>query len=119
MSNRRIQFRRGTEANLPAGGSLIGEPRFCTDTGRLYIDDGTNNVSIMLKWQGDYDAGTTYKVNDMVYYSGGAYICTAESTGNLPTDTSYWDVFFTLTLSSPVLTTPQSNDTSADHQYVF
>jgi hypothetical protein len=42
----KIQLRRGTAADLPTGGTIEGEPRFTTDTGRLYIDDGSNNVLI-------------------------------------------------------------------------
>lgn len=41
-----IKVRRGLNANLPAGGTEEGEPRFSTDTGQLYIDDGTDNVEI-------------------------------------------------------------------------
>lgn len=45
-----------------------------------------------IEWQGDYDGGTTYAVNDAVLYSGSSYICTAATTGNLPTDVAYWDL---------------------------
>jgi len=37
-----------------------------------------------------YDAGTTYAVGDRLYYSSVFYVCTTESTGNLPTDTDYF-----------------------------
>ena len=43
-------------------------------------------------WKGAYSAGTAYIVDDVVSYNSSTYICTANSTGNLPTDTSYWDV---------------------------
>lgn len=39
-----IQIIRGLEADLPVGGELEGELRYATDTKKLYIDDGTNNV---------------------------------------------------------------------------
>lgn len=41
----------------------------------------------------DYDAATAYAVGDQVYYTtnGRFYICTATSTGNAPTNTSYFD----------------------------
>ena len=42
-------------------------------------------------WQGAYSAGTAYVVDDVVSYNGSTYICTADSTGNDPTNTSYWD----------------------------
>ncbi len=41
-----IRIRRGDNADLPAGGTLVGEPRFSLDTGQLYIDNGTTNVEI-------------------------------------------------------------------------
>lgn len=43
-------------------------------------------------WRGAYDNGTAYVLNDGVSYNGSSYICTADTTGNLPTDTSYWNV---------------------------
>ena len=45
-----------------------------------------------MNWQGAYDGGTAYVIDDVVSYNGTSYICTASSTGNLPTDTDYWDV---------------------------
>ena len=45
-----------------------------------------------INWRGVYDAGTDYVVNDAVFYNGSSYICKLASTGNLPTDTTYWDL---------------------------
>ena len=42
-------------------------------------------------WQGTYDASTAYVVDDVVEHGGGAYICKLASTGNAPTNTTYWD----------------------------
>ena len=42
-------------------------------------------------WQGTYAGGTAYVVDDVVYYNGSAYICKLASTGNLPTNGTYWD----------------------------
>jgi len=44
-----IKIRRGNFANLPAAGTRLGEPRFCPDTGQLFIDDGTINKEISPK----------------------------------------------------------------------
>ena len=41
---------------------------------------------------GAYSAGTTYVTSNMATYNGSTYICTQESTGNLPTNVTYWDV---------------------------
>ena len=50
-----------------------------------------NLGSIKFNWQGAYAGGTAYAVDDVVSYSGSSYVCTAASTGNLPTDTNFWD----------------------------
>lgn len=42
-----------------------------------------------------YAGGTTYAVGDVVIYVDDLYICIAASTGNLPTDTDYWENYFT------------------------
>ena len=54
-------------------------------------DKGDPGSGVMV-WQGSYDAAVTYSENDGVSYAGSSYICTTESTGNLPTDTDYWDL---------------------------
>jgi hypothetical protein len=50
-----------------------------------------NLGSIKFKWQGAYNGATAYTVDDVVSYNGSSYICIANSTGNLPTDTSYFE----------------------------
>lgn len=42
---------------------------------------------------GTYDNGTDYVEDDVVYYSSAWYKCIVDSTGNLPTDTDYWEPF--------------------------
>ena len=37
-----------------------------------------------------YSASTAYVVGDKVLYNAIIYVCTANSTGNVPTNTSYW-----------------------------
>lgn len=37
-----------------------------------------------------YDAGTTYATDDIVQYDGGLYKALQATTGNLPTNTTYW-----------------------------
>ena len=41
-------------------------------------------------FRGAYAGGTSYVVDDIVTYSNETYICILASTGNLPTDTTYW-----------------------------
>ena len=50
-----------------------------------------NLGSIKFNWQGAYNGATAYSVDDVVSYNGSSYVCTAASTGNLPTDTNFWD----------------------------
>jgi hypothetical protein len=50
-----------------------------------------NLGAIKFNWQGAYAGGTAYAVDDVVSYNGSSYICKLASTGNLPTDTTYWD----------------------------
>ena len=41
---------------------------------------------------GEYDSETTYYPRNIVYYNGSGYMCTAESTGNTPTETGFWQM---------------------------
>jgi hypothetical protein len=50
-----------------------------------------NLGSIKFKWKGTYAGGTAYTVDDVVEYNGSSYICIQASTGNLPTDTAYFE----------------------------
>lgn len=38
----------------------------------------------------DYDNGTTYSADDIVKYNGGLYKALSTTTGNLPTNATYW-----------------------------
>ena len=42
---------------------------------------------------GNYDATLTYAIGDVVKYNGTLYEVTAETTGNLPTDTDFWQEY--------------------------
>jgi hypothetical protein len=50
-----------------------------------------NLGNIKFSWQGAYNGATNYAVDDVVSYNGSSYVCKLASTGNLPTDTTYWD----------------------------
>jgi len=50
-----------------------------------------NLGNIKFNWQGAYAGGTAYAIDDVVSYNGSSYICKLASTGNLPTNTTYWD----------------------------
>lgn len=42
--------------------------------------------------KGIYNGGTGYVVGDSVSYSNSSYVCISASTGNLPTNTTYWQL---------------------------
>ena len=44
--NMKIKLKRGLSSNITAVNLDQGEPAFCTDTGKLYIGDGTQNILI-------------------------------------------------------------------------
>ena len=46
---------------------------------------------IKFVWQGAYSGATAYVADDVVSYNGSSYICILASTGNLPTNTTYWN----------------------------
>ena len=55
-----ILVRQGTKTDLPAGGTIEGELRWCTDTHELYIDDTAGNIlinktAIVLNYKGVMD----------------------------------------------------------------
>jgi hypothetical protein len=42
--------------------------------------------------KGAYNPATTYEMLDLVSYNGSSYIAKTTTTGNLPTDTNYWQL---------------------------
>jgi len=51
-----------------------------------------NVGKVGFEFKGAYNAGTDYVVNDVVKYNNSSYICIQNSTGNLPTNDTYWDL---------------------------
>ena len=50
-----------------------------------------NIGKIKFNWKGTYAGGTDYVVDDVVEYNGSSYICILASTGNLPTNATYFE----------------------------
>jgi hypothetical protein len=50
-----------------------------------------NLGAIKFNWQGAYAGGTAYAVDDVVSYNGSSYVCILASTGNLPTNATYFE----------------------------
>ena len=65
---------------------------------------------ISFVWKGTYAGGTAYTPKDVVYYNGASYICILASTGNAPTNATYFtkmadggDTATTLTTQGDIL----------------
>ncbi len=43
-------------------------------------------------FKGTYNNSTAYVLDDIVYYNGSSYVAKTSTTGNLPTDTTKWNV---------------------------
>ena len=55
----KIRLKRGLSSNITAVNLDAGEPAFCTDTGKLYIGDGTSNILV------NPDGGTAEVANKL------------------------------------------------------
>lgn len=53
--------------------------------------DNANIVADSLIYLGDYNNSYPYKVRNFVRYQNSLYICKSDSTGHIPTNTTYWD----------------------------
>jgi hypothetical protein len=73
------------------------------------IKGDKGDSGILGLWRGAYAGGTAYVVNDIVGYSGATYICKLATTGNLPTNTTYWDVLLSNTLPSAMVQLQDGN----------
>ena len=54
-----------------------------------------NIANLTFSHKGNYDGSTAYVKNDVVYYAtnGNAYIAKQGTTGNVPTNGTYWSQF--------------------------
>lgn len=53
-------------------------------------DPGADGKSF--EWEGTYSGATTYQPGETIEYNGSSYICILETTGNIPTNPTYWDL---------------------------
>ncbi len=61
--------------------------------------------------KGAYSGTTAYVTNDLVTYNGSAYIALGSTTGNLPTNTTYWAPFGGSTVAAWSFTADQKMGT--------
>lgn len=67
------------------------------------------------QWESTYAGGTAYQKNDLVKYGNGVYIAKTNTSGNLPTDSTYWDQFVandSMASNDVYYVTPTGNDTN-------
>ena len=94
-----IQTRNGTAAQWTSANPTLmaGEIGAETDTGRFKVGNGSTawnslGYAASMKRLGAYRAGTAYVVNDVASYNNSSYSCILNSTGNLPTNATYWSL---------------------------
>lgn len=64
--------------------------RQTNETTRQTNETARQTAITAVRHRGPYNAGTAYSVNNSVEYGGSTYRCILASTGNLPTNTTYW-----------------------------
>jgi len=91
----------GDNATITIGTVTTGQPGSAvtvanagTDTAatlNFSIPRGAQGAQGTFRWMGAYNNATVYATNDVVYYNGSSYVGIANTTGNIPTDTSKWE----------------------------
>lgn len=85
-----------TTGNLPTDTNYWALIASKGDTGATGATGSTGATgatgAVGLTWKGTYSAGTAYVPNDGVEYNGSSYVCKLASTGNAPTNTTYFDL---------------------------
>jgi hypothetical protein len=75
---------------------------------------GTATVNITISGgivpHGEYDNAHAYITGDSVSYSGSSYVAIQDTTGNLPTDTTYWQVLAEGAGSDVITSTPSPGE---------
>lgn len=66
---------------------LLSAVQWVRDTFFGYYADGYTGQAVVT-----YNSASTYNVGDMVFYNGIIYSCISLSTGNLPTNATYFDI---------------------------
>ncbi len=74
------------------------------------------SININVNPRGTYDSATTYKIGDIVFYEGASYIARLDTTGNLPTDTTYWQFLIS---SQEYFETISKNIKSCDASFTY
>ena len=78
----KILVRRGLQANLAAASLLSGELAFTTDTGLVYVSDGSNKLMVGRVLQGALSSRPAFGVSGRLYYAsdtGDTYLDTGSA----------------------------------------
>jgi hypothetical protein len=93
-----VQLRRGTTTQWSTANPTLAAGELGVDTTLTKFKVGNGSTAwnslgySTITFQGAYGAGTTYYPNDIVTYLSETYICILQSTGNVPTNTTYWSL---------------------------
>lgn len=82
-------------------------------TGSAGATGETGAAGTGIVWEGAWDIGTAYAVNDAVYHEGSSYVCIAATTGNEPPNLTYWELFAQKGDTGPAGETGATGDTGA------
>lgn len=80
-------------ANTAAGNANTATER--ANTAADAVDDaieGAEAIAANTTHRGAYSASVGYERNNVVTYAGSSYMATRETTGNVPTNTTYWQL---------------------------
>lgn len=87
-----------TTGNLPTNATYWALVASKGDTGATGATGATGSTGATgaqgdsINWLGAYSGATAYEPLDSVSYLGSSYICILASTGNLPTNATYWNL---------------------------
>jgi len=93
-----VQLRRGTTSDWSTANPTLASGEIGVDTSLTKFKVGNGSTAwnslgyATITFRGAYAGGTTYYPNDIVTYDNQTYICILQSTGNLPTNTTYWSL---------------------------
>ena len=89
----------GSTASQGAGTSgasgASGSAGSTGSTGSSGTSGTSGTLGTQFTWRGAYNGATAYNVNDCLSYNGSSYVCILSSTGNVPTNTTYFNVIVT------------------------
>jgi hypothetical protein len=91
--------------------NLNNSPDISSNWWKKIAQRGAQGIpGLNLTMTGTYNNGTTYVANQCVNYNGNIYYALQTTTGNIPTNTTYWGVF--QSNMSPIIQSVQPSNSS-------